>query len=168
MKYKGYEAEIKFDNDANVFYGQILNSSAVIHFRGSSVEELNISFRESVDDYLLLCEELGASPERPFSGEFRVRISPDLHRRVFLRAKEENLSINKFAIKAFEEKLESKVDESQTEQKDENKHSVYQELLEQAKVTTVTATDSDFSTEVENLQDSTDNIITFPPIKLAS
>ena len=105
MTYKGYKADIKFDSDANTFYGEILNSSAVIHFRGNSVEELEKSFKEGIDEYLTICAEEGISPERPFSGEFRIRISPDLHKQIFLQSKIENLSINKFAIKAFEEKL---------------------------------------------------------------
>lgn len=105
MTYKGYKAEIIFDSDANTFYGEILNSAAVIHFRGNSIDELEKSFREGIDEYLRVCEEEGITPERPFSGEFRVRISPDLHKKIFLQAKTEKLSINKFAIKAFEEKL---------------------------------------------------------------
>jgi predicted HicB family RNase H-like nuclease len=105
MTYKGYKAEITFDSDANTLYGEILNSSAVIHFRGNSIEELEKSFQEGIDEYLLVCEVEGITPERPFSGEFRVRISPDLHKKIFFQAKKEKLSINKFAIKAFKEKL---------------------------------------------------------------
>lgn len=105
MTYKGYKADITFDSDANTFYGEILNSAAVIHFRGNSIEDLEKSFREGIDEYLQVCEEEGIAPERPFSGEFRVRISPDLHKKIFFQAKKEKLSINKFAIQAFEEKL---------------------------------------------------------------
>lgn len=59
MTYKGYKADIKYDSDANTFYGEILNSSAIIHCRGDSVQELVKSFQEGVDEYLAACEIVG-------------------------------------------------------------------------------------------------------------
>jgi len=37
------------------------------------------AFRDSIDDYLAFCNERGEEPERPWSGRFVVRISPELH-----------------------------------------------------------------------------------------
>lgn len=34
--------------------------------------------------------------ERPFSGKFVVRVSPDLHRRLSTRAAEQNVSLNRY------------------------------------------------------------------------
>jgi HicB family len=43
--------------------------------------------------------------ERPYSGRFQVRVSPDLHRRLSARAAEESVSLNRF----IEERLASSV-----------------------------------------------------------
>ena len=67
MEYRGYIAEAKFDEDAHAFYGEILNSHALIHFPGQSVQELEASFHEGVDEYLQVCSEEGIEPERTFS-----------------------------------------------------------------------------------------------------
>jgi predicted HicB family RNase H-like nuclease len=150
MTYKGYKADIKFDSDANTFYGEILNSAAVIHFRGSSVEELEISFKEGIDEYLTVCEEEGITPERPFSGEFRVRISPDLHKKIFFQAKKEKLSINKFAIKAFEEKILSSEREQISASDPEWKSTISPSTI-----------DTEIDTGVSDL-DSTTNCFHFP------
>jgi len=164
MTYKGYKANIIFDSEANTFYGEILNSSAVIHFRGNSVEELEKSFQEGIDEYLIICEEEGIIPERPFSGEFRVRITPELHKKIFLQAKKEKLSINKFAIKAFEEKLENNEDKLLSTT-DVAGVSFYKNLIQDLRVGISSTTNTDFDTEVNTgilVNDSTNNIIDFP------
>jgi len=162
MTYKGYTADIKFDSEANTFFGIILNSSAVIHFRGKSVEELEKSFQEGVDEYLTICEEEGIIPERPFSGEFRVRISPELHKKVFLQSKRAKLSINKFAIQAFEEKLLKSNIENVVSDIDK---SFFQEIMQDLKGNMISTNDSSVETEnsPEALQrNTTNNVIDFP------
>jgi predicted HicB family RNase H-like nuclease len=162
MTYKGYKADIKFDSDANTFYGEILNSSAVIHFRGNSVEALEKSFKEGIDEFLTICEEEGISPERPFSGEFRVRISPDLHKEIFLQSKKENFSINKFVIKAFEEKLANCENEI-LENTDIDDESFLKSIMKEVNV--ISSNDTGFENGVDSgnlINDSTNNIIEFP------
>ncbi len=103
MKYKGYEGTVKFDEDAGIFYGEVINTRDVITFQGTSVKELRKAFRDSIDDYLAFCEERGEEPDKPFSGNFVVRISPDLHRELYAEAKREGKSLNSL----IEEKLAS-------------------------------------------------------------
>src|SRR5207302_5706802 len=83
MKYKGYEAVIQFDEDANIFHGEVINTRDVITFQGTSVKELKKAFEESIEDYLAFCKERGEEQDKPFSGNFVVRIRPDLHRRLY-------------------------------------------------------------------------------------
>lgn len=63
MTYKKYKADIFFDSDAKTFYGEIVNSSAVIHCRGTNLPDLKKSFKEGVDEYLMVCWEEGIIPE---------------------------------------------------------------------------------------------------------
>ena len=103
MKYKGYEGAVKFDDDAGIFHGEVVNTRDVITFQGASVKELQKAFRVSVDDYLDFCKERGEEPNKPFSGNFVVRISPELHRELYTEAKKEEKSLNSL----IEEKLAS-------------------------------------------------------------
>ena len=66
----------------------------VITFQGRTVKELKKAFKESVDDYLEFCEERGEKPDKPFSGKFVVRISPELHHKVYVKAQESGKSLN--------------------------------------------------------------------------
>lgn len=102
MTYGGYEAVVEYDEDAEVFHGEVMNLRDVITFQGRSVDDLKAAFGESVEDYLAYCRERGEEPEKPFSGQFVVRIDPALHRDLATAARRAGLSLNKYVSKALE------------------------------------------------------------------
>ena len=108
MEYKGYTARVEFDDEAAIFHGEILNLRDVITFEGTTVEELRQAFKDSIDDYLEFCAGRDEEPERPFSGKFVVRIDPELHREVYLRAKMENKSLNSWISQRLESAVSTK------------------------------------------------------------
>ncbi|WP_027360230.1 type II toxin-antitoxin system HicB family antitoxin [Desulforegula conservatrix] len=101
MEYKGYIGVVDYDDKAKVFHGEIINTRDVITFQGKSVDEIEAAFHESIDDYLAWCEQDGINPEKPYSGKFNLRLSPELHREVATAAKKLKLSINSFVEKAL-------------------------------------------------------------------
>jgi len=103
MEYKGYIAKVEFDDEAEIFHGEVINVRDVITFEGTSVAELRQAFQESVEDYLAFCAERGEEPEKPFSGKFSLRIEPELHRRITLRARLANKSLNSWVSETLEE-----------------------------------------------------------------
>src|SRR5437868_3048547 len=94
MHYKGYIGKVDFDDEARIFHGEILGTRDVITFQGQNVDELQTAFRESIDDYLAFCKERGEQPDKPFSGQFIMRVSPELHRQIHLAASMANKSLN--------------------------------------------------------------------------
>ncbi len=42
MEYKGYFAKVEFDDQANIFHGEIINLRDVITFEGETVDEWRI------------------------------------------------------------------------------------------------------------------------------
>lgn len=103
MIYKGYTAVIEFDDEAEIFFGKVVDIKDVITFSGRTVEELKSEFFASVDDYLEFCKIKKRQPEKPYSGKFNVRINPDLHRKIAVKAAKEHKSINDFVIYALEQ-----------------------------------------------------------------
>jgi predicted HicB family RNase H-like nuclease len=106
MEYKGYIGHVEFDDEAGIFHGEVINLRDVITFQGETVEELRTAFRESIEDYIEFCAERGEEPERPFSGKFTVRISPELHRKLYVQAKLQNKSLNGWVNELFEDSVE--------------------------------------------------------------
>lgn len=105
IEYKGYLGDVIFDSEAHLFHGEVINTRDVITFQGKSVDELEKAFIDSVEDYLEWCKEDGVSPERPYSGKFNLRLSPELHKEVAITAKKMKISINKFVEKAVVDEL---------------------------------------------------------------
>ena len=105
MEYKGYLGTVEYDSHAKVFHGDIINTRDVITFQGTTVKEIEQAFKESIDDYISWCKEEGVDPEKPYSGKFNVRLSPELHRQAAIMAKKKNVSLNSFVEKAITDEI---------------------------------------------------------------
>jgi len=84
LNYKGYLGHVEFDDENELFVGEVINTKDVITFQ----------FVESIDDYIDFCHERNEKPEKPFSGKFNLRISPELHREAYVAAKHSGMSLN--------------------------------------------------------------------------
>ena len=103
LKYKGYTAKVEFDGKAGVLHGEVIGTRDVITFQADSAKTVIAEFRASVDDYLDFCAERGETPEKPLSGQFLVRVTPELHRRVHVAALASGMSVNAWLTKTLEE-----------------------------------------------------------------
>ena len=67
MEYSGYVGHVIFDDEEDIFHGEVVNTRDVITFQGKSVEEILQAFHDSVDEYLVWCKERNKAPDKPFS-----------------------------------------------------------------------------------------------------
>ncbi|MFH1644718.1 MAG: type II toxin-antitoxin system HicB family antitoxin [bacterium] len=98
MEYKGYLGKVVYDDEAKIFHGEVIGLKDVITFQGTTVNELETAFRESIDDYLEWCAERNEEPEKSFSGNIRIKISPDLHAKLAQTATTQGVSLNSLII----------------------------------------------------------------------
>ena len=110
MEYRGYVAKVEFDSSIDAFVGRVINTRDVITFEATSVRGLRKEFQTSVDDYIEFCQERGEEPDRPYSGEFRLRLDPALHRKVAITAQAEGESLNAFVARTLARRVEPKRD----------------------------------------------------------
>lgn len=103
LKYKEYSALIGYDDECELFRGEILDINDTIVFYGDSISSLKQAMADAVEDYLEHCQEIGRTPEKPYSGKISLRITPQLHKNVARRAALERKSIN-FILSEFIEK----------------------------------------------------------------
>jgi predicted HicB family RNase H-like nuclease len=108
MEYKGYIGKVEIDDEVGILYGEVINIRDVITFEGTSVDELQKAFHESVDDYLAFCAERGESPEKPFSGKFVVRLPAELHRKAYIQAKLSDKSLNGWVTEVLQTALQER------------------------------------------------------------
>ena len=82
IEYKGYIGVVNFDPEIDLFHGTIINTNDVITFYGASVSELREEMQKSIEGYIEFCKEHGKMPEKPFTGEFTVQMSPEMFVRI--------------------------------------------------------------------------------------
>ena len=97
MKYKNYIARIEFDEEDRIFVGRLAGIDDIVSFHGSTVNELETAFYESVDHYLEVSERTGRTAQKPYSGKLMLRINPDIHAAVATASQVQGKSINQWA-----------------------------------------------------------------------
>ena len=97
MQYKGYAAHIEYSDEDKCFVGHIAGIRDIIGFHGMSVKSLNTAFEEAVDDYLETCKHAQIEPKRAYSGKVMLRISPEMHAEIAMKAKAHGKSLNQWA-----------------------------------------------------------------------
>lgn len=63
-------------------------------------------FKQSIDNYLFLCEKIGKNPDKEFKGTFNVRITPEMHKRAALEAAKQKITLNQYVMKAINQSFE--------------------------------------------------------------
>ena len=102
MKYKGYIARIEFDEEDRIFVGHLAGIKDIVGFHGTTVDELEVAFHESVDSYMTISKETGRPAQKPFSGKLMLRVTPDVHAAVATAAQVRGKSINQWASETLE------------------------------------------------------------------
>ena len=101
LEYKGYTGSIEYSSEDGLLYGKVLGIRGLLSYEGEKGSDLEKDFHEAVDAYLKDCESNGVEPEKPFKGSFNIRISPSLHQKAALLAKESKVSLNNFVAEAI-------------------------------------------------------------------
>ena len=102
LTYKGYQGSFEYDPEADIFHGDVLHLADVITFQGRSIDELKTAMADSIEVYLEYCAKKGREPGKPFSGNFNVRLQPEVHQRIAMMAARDGLSLNKWVAKTLE------------------------------------------------------------------
>jgi predicted HicB family RNase H-like nuclease len=103
LRYKGYYASVEFDEDGGVLHGEVMNTRDVITFQADTAANVVSEFHASVDDYLDFCAKRAERPEKPLSGKFLVRATPELHKRLHFAASAAGMSLNSWLLKTLDE-----------------------------------------------------------------
>jgi predicted HicB family RNase H-like nuclease len=102
LNYKGYIARIDADLDDGILVGRVINTSDIIGFHGVTISEAIESYHAVIDEYLEDCKQRGKDPNKPYSGKFNLRLSPQLHSEIAAAAVKTGKSLNQWVIDALE------------------------------------------------------------------
>ena len=105
FEYKGYLGTVEYSAEDNLLCGEVAGIyKGLIMYHGQTLECLKRDFEDAVDHYLSCCEEEGRVPMRPSYGDLKIKISPDLHKRLQVYSKSRRARLNDIieaAIKSY-------------------------------------------------------------------
>jgi predicted HicB family RNase H-like nuclease len=101
LSHRGYHGSIEPSVRDGNLKGHVLFIDELITYSAPTIPALQQAFMATVDEYLAECANSGKLPQRPFKGQFNVRIAPQLHQTAVLRAESEGTSLNNVVVKAL-------------------------------------------------------------------
>jgi len=69
MHVDGYNAKIEYDEELDLFRGEILGLNGGADFYGKNPKELRAEFKKAFQVFLEVCKENGIDPKQNFSGK---------------------------------------------------------------------------------------------------
>ncbi|PAY25110.1 hypothetical protein [Ligilactobacillus salivarius] len=64
LRYKDYLGTVEYSLNDKVFFGEVLGIKSLLSYQGNTIEELEEDFKETVEDYLELCNRKKWDPEK--------------------------------------------------------------------------------------------------------
>jgi predicted HicB family RNase H-like nuclease len=109
MTYKGYTARIEYDDDDEIFFGNLAGIRDGVGFHADTVADLKAAFHEAVDDYIETCAKIGKDPQKPYSGNLMLRVDPVVHSKAALAAELAGKSLNQWGEEVLRAAAEKQV-----------------------------------------------------------
>ena len=106
IEYKGYVAKIEFDDDDQIFVGDVIGIDDIICFHSENAKEIIPIFHDMVDGYIETSKKRGIIPLKSFSGKFIVRVPPELHAKLSVLANSANQSLNTWMEKVLRKSVQ--------------------------------------------------------------
>ncbi len=100
LKYKGFEGSADIDMTRAVCHGKVLFIDDLVTYEAATPAELQREFELAVDDYIETCTKLGREAKKPLKGQFNVRVTPELHMSLTLKARAHGVTLNEMVSMA--------------------------------------------------------------------
>lgn len=94
MMIDGYPAKVMYDEQTEMLRGEFVGLNGGADFYATDTKSLREEGKLSLRAFLEECSQRGIAPKKHYSGEFRLRIDPELHRVLAESAAMESRSLN--------------------------------------------------------------------------
>jgi len=102
IEYKGYIGSITYSSEDKCFFGKLEMIDDLVTFEATNAIELEDNIHQAVDEYLETCKQLKREPQKVFKGVFNVRITPNLHKKLYENALKSGVSLNSYIKNTLE------------------------------------------------------------------
>lgn len=102
LNHKGYSGSVETSLDDECIHGKVLFINDLVTYEAETLSDLKQEFIAAVEDYLITCSTAGKTPDKSLSGQFNVRVKPDVHKQAVLRALQDDKTLNSVVSDALE------------------------------------------------------------------
>lgn len=96
IEYNGYIGTIEYSQEDKCFFGKLDMINDLVTFEATNANDLEENFKNSVDEYIDTCKQLGREPQKAFKGVFNVRTGSELHLAAVRNALKMGISLNSY------------------------------------------------------------------------
>ena len=82
LKYKGYLGTIEYSEEDKLLCGEIAGIKDLVLYHGNDINDLEKSFKEAIDDYLIMCEENNLEPNVTSIEELKKTINEEAQKTI--------------------------------------------------------------------------------------
>jgi predicted HicB family RNase H-like nuclease len=101
MEINGYRAVIQYDPEIEMFPGEFIGLNGGADFYAKDVNNLRQEGEISLRVFLEMCREEGVEPRKEYSGKFNLRLPPELHTELALKAASSGKSLNQWVTETL-------------------------------------------------------------------
>lgn len=105
FNHNGYSGSCTASIEDGCLHGRILFINDLITYEGNTISELYEAFRSAVDNYIAYCAKTGKPANKPYSGSFNIRITPELHKAAAQSAKRADITLNEYVRLTIEKEI---------------------------------------------------------------
>lgn len=102
LRYKGFLGTVEFSDEDNVLFGKVIGIRDHISYEGATIKDLKKDFKEAIDYQIAYCKKTNQPIHKSLTGNFNVRINPELHQQVARASTEKGISLNKYVQEAIQ------------------------------------------------------------------
>lgn len=106
MKFGEYEAVISFDPEIELFRGEFIGLNGGADFYADNIKKLRKEGEISLRIFLEAAKEKNIPAKKKFSGQFVLRLKPQIHKKYSTLAKAKNVSLNQVLSQTLEDAID--------------------------------------------------------------
>lgn len=105
MKFGEYDAVISFDPEIEMFRGEFIGLNGGADFYADNIRKLKKEGQTSLRIFLEYAKKKNIPAKKKFSGQFVLRLKPQVHKRYTTLAKTKNVSLNQVIAETLEDAI---------------------------------------------------------------
>ncbi|MFZ2362283.1 MAG: type II toxin-antitoxin system HicB family antitoxin [Anaerolineae bacterium] len=105
IEINGFRAVVQYDPEINMLRGEFIGVNGGADFYAKDIDGLRREGEISLKVFLDMCREDGVEPRKEYSGKFNLRVSPQLHAAIAIKAAADGKSLNQWVADALDRSL---------------------------------------------------------------